>query len=269
MKRFAFVLLTAAAPVWLAAQPVPPVPPVPPGAVEVNGFPFSRGGFLGVGIQEVNGDRAKALKLKEEAGVEVTSVAPESPADKAGLKTGDVVLQYNGTRVEGMEQFARMVRETPVGREAKMLVARNGSEQTITVKIGQKSAGFPFDGNFRMPDIPNIVQGMRSPMLGVDVEPLSGQFADYFGVKEGVLVREVVKGSAAEKGGLKAGDVILRVDDAKVAAPRDITAKVRATAGKAVAVVVMRDHKETTLNVDVPERRSGRMTPVHFVMVGN
>ena len=113
------------------------------------------------------------------------------------------------------------------------------------------------------------MQGMHSPMLGVDVESISGQFAEYFGVKEGVLVRGVMKSSAAEKGGLKAGDVILRIDDSKVASPREIGAKLRAAAGKAVPVAVMRDHKELSLTVDVPDRRSGRATPVRFVMVDN
>src|SRR6476646_10865553 len=81
------------------------------------------GGFLGVGIQETA------------AGVEVTRIAPDSPAEKAGIKTGDVVTQYNGQRVEGMEQFSRIVRETPVGREVKLGIMRNGAPQTIAVRV--------------------------------------------------------------------------------------------------------------------------------------
>src|SRR4051794_30304129 len=71
--------------------------------------------FIGVMVQEIDSDRAKALKLRDEAGVEVTRVETDSPAEKGGLKVGDVVMQYNGQRVEGMEQFSRMVRETPAG----------------------------------------------------------------------------------------------------------------------------------------------------------
>src|SRR5580765_7092545 len=81
------------------------------------------GSFLGVGIQETA------------AGVEVTRIAPDSPAEKAGIKTGDVVAQYNGQRVEGMDEFSRMVRETPAGREVKLGIIRNGVPQTITAKI--------------------------------------------------------------------------------------------------------------------------------------
>src|SRR5579862_1905171 len=74
-----------------------------------------RSSFIGVGVEEIDADRAKTLKLSEEAGVEVTRVERDSPAEKAGLKTGDAVLQYNGQRVEGMEQFSRLVRETAPG----------------------------------------------------------------------------------------------------------------------------------------------------------
>ena len=98
------------------------------------------GSFLGVGIQEIDSIRAKELKLPEEAGVEVTRIAPDSPAEKAGIKTGDVVTQYNGERVEGMDQFSRMVRETPAGREVKIGIIRNGAPQTITAQIGSRPA---------------------------------------------------------------------------------------------------------------------------------
>ena len=187
------------------------------------------GSFLGVGIQEIDSNRAKELKLPEEAGVEVTRIAPDSPAEKAGIKTGDVVMQYNGERVEGMDQFSRMVRETPAGREVKIGIIRNGAPQTVTAKIVSRPAisgqlipapvQEPFE--FRFPDMPQSRMTWRSAMLGIEAEALDGQLADFFGVKEGVLVRTVTSGSAADKAGIKAGDVIVRVDDAKVATPAD------------------------------------------------
>src|SRR6185312_2894120 len=96
------------------------------------------GSFLGVGIQEIDGNRAKELKLPDDGGVEVTRIAPDSPAEKAGIKTGDVVTQYNGQRVEGMEQFSRMVRETPAGRDVRIGILRNGAAQTIAAKIAAR-----------------------------------------------------------------------------------------------------------------------------------
>ena len=97
---------------------VPPSPPVPP-AISSRVITISPpGSYLGIGIQQITVERAKALKLREEAGVEVTRGAPDSPAEKAGLKEGDVVLQYNGTKVEGLEQLSRLVRETSVRRSS-------------------------------------------------------------------------------------------------------------------------------------------------------
>src|SRR5262249_49331580 len=202
----------------------------------------------------------KSLKLPDEAGVEITRVEGDSPADKAGLKSGDVVWQYNGQRVEGMEQFSRMVRETPVGREVKLGIYREGASQTLTTKIGMRHMNNPVAAvvppvppDFHIPDIPRSFMSWRSTMLGVEAESLEGQLAQYFGVKEGVLVRAVTKGSAAEKAGIKAGDVITRIDDAKVAAPSDISSRIRSLRGRTIPMVVMRDHKEMTLSVAVDD----------------
>jgi serine protease Do len=218
------------------------------------------GGFLGVGIQETA------------AGVEVTRIAPDSPAEKAGIKTGDVVTQYNGQSVSGMDQFSRLVRETPVGHEAKLGIVRNGAPQTIAVKIVARPAisgqliPAPVQNPFelRFPDMPQSRMTWRSTILGIEAEALDGQLAEFFGVKEGVLVRTVTPGAAADKAGIKAGDVIVRVDDAKVATPADISAHLRALRGRPVSVVVVRDRKEVNVMLSVirrPERSIGALRP--------
>lgn len=223
--------------------------------------------YLGVGLGEIDSERAKALKLKEEYGVEVTNVEDESPAAKAGLKAGDVILEYNGQRVEGLDQFSRLVRETPIGRDVKLLVSRSGSNQTVVAKIGSKRGMRMIDSNtfalslppVRMPEIviPDVPRGLmtwRSSMLGVEAESVEGQLATYFGVKEGVLVRSVSKGSAAEKAGIKAGDVIVKVDDTTVATPSSMTSTIRSLRSKkSFPVVLMRDHKETTVTVTLDD----------------
>ncbi len=181
------------------------------------------GSYLGVGVAEVTPERAKALKLKEERGAEITSVEADSPAAKAGLKAHDVVLEYNGQRVEGTEQFTRMVRETPAERQVRLTINRDGATQTLTATIGQRKGFGPFrraqcgstnvssaiwnaaqrqlqDFQVRMPDIPRPNMSWQSGMLGVEAESLADQLAEFFGVKEGVLVRSVVKDSAAAKG---------------------------------------------------------------------
>ncbi len=238
--------------------------PAPPRIVKTAGGQTS---FIGVMVQEIDSERAKKLKLPNESGVEITRVEPDSPADKGGLKVGDVIMQYNGQRVEGMEQFSRLVRETPVGREVKLEIIRAGAPQTVTVKVGGRHTNQSFNMiapmpavppvperfELRMPDMPRSFMSWRSAALGIECETLEGQLADYFGVKEGVLVRSVLKNSAAEKAGIKAGDVIIRVDDTRIATPSDLSSRVRAMHGKTVNLVLMRDRKEITLSVAIDE----------------
>jgi serine protease Do len=90
------------------------------------------GTYLGVGVVDVDSERARTLKLKEDRGVEITSVTEGGPADKAGIKQGDVVLEYNGQAVDGMTQFQRLVRETPASRQVKIGLACRLNRPTWT-----------------------------------------------------------------------------------------------------------------------------------------
>jgi serine protease Do len=237
-------------------------------AREFNAAPFVGGTYLGVNIAEIEANRAKELKLKEDYGVEITRVEENSPAEKAGVKAGDVVLEYNGQRVEGMEQFGRMVRETPPGREVKLTVSRNGATQTLMAVLGSRKSHF--SGNFppgfempefHMPDIPQVFTTIRSPMLGVEAESLGSQLAGYFSVKEGVLVRSVLDNTPAQKAGIRAGDVITKVDGMAVTTPSELSTAVRtANARKTYAIELVRDRKPMTVTVNV-EDRSERSIP--------
>src|SRR6202035_3546070 len=133
--------------------------------------------YLGVDIADITSDRLGALKLKEEKGVEVTMVDQDAPAGKAGVKEHDVILDLNGTAIESKTQLHRMIHETPRGRVVTLGLSRDGQPMTITVQLGE-----------------------------------------FFGAKNGsgVLVRSVEKGSRADKAGLRAGDVIVRVGDQPV-----------------------------------------------------
>jgi serine protease Do len=246
----------------------PPQPPPPEPRVVVT---RGSGSFLGIGVQEIDAERAKALSLREERGVEVTRVEEESPAAKGGMNTGDVVLEYNGERVEGVEQFMRMVRETPGGREVKLSIVRNGSPQQLAIKTGSRktwmTSRYGDLGGVDMPrielpeigipDMPRAFMTWRSSVVGIEAEALDAQLAEYFGVKEGVLVRSVVRGSAAEKAGLRAGDVIVRVDETKVTSPREVSATMRSSRSKkTVPLVIVREKRETTLHLSVEESAS-------------
>ncbi|MCX6629307.1 MAG: PDZ domain-containing protein [Candidatus Solibacter sp.] len=223
------------------------------------------GGYLGIGGLDISSERAKALNLKEERGVEVSSLAEDGPAAKAGVKDGDVVLEFNGQPVQGTAQFQRLVRETPVGRQVKITVWRGGAAQTLTATVGenkQTTLIAPVDGawNFSMPnmpampkiEIPRFEMSTQNPMLGIVGESLGqdDQLAEFFGVQEGVLVRSVKKGSAAEKAGVKAGDVITKVDDSKVTSSTEITRVLRGLKSKKTfGVTVTRNKREMPLTV--------------------
>lgn len=235
--------------------------PAPFNSAPFNGGPFVGGSYLGVNLAEIDANRAKELKLKEDYGVEITRVEENSPAEKAGLKPGDVVLEYNGERVEGMEQFGRLVRETPPGREVKLTISRDGKTQKLAVTISTRRSrfqGFPSGfrmPEFQMPDIPQIFTTLRSPMLGVEAESLGSQLASYFGVKEGVLVRSVLDNTPAQKAGIKAGDVLTKVDGMQVTTPSEVSSAVRAASAKnSYMIELMRDRKPITVTINVDDR---------------
>jgi serine protease Do len=102
-----------------------------------------------------------------------------------------------------------------------------------------------------VPDIPNPLLVWKTPALGIECEPVDEQLAEYFGVKRGVLVRSVEKGSAGERAGLRAGDVLTAVGDRTVATPREVMSCLRAQrrAGKPVTVALTREHKTLTLSL--------------------
>ena len=240
--------------------------------------------FLGVCITDVNADRLSRLKMTEEHGVEVTNVEEGSPADTAGVRVGDVLLTYNGENILGAQQFTRLVHETPVGRHVAVSLWRNGREQRVTVtpvenqeftmgpsidelrKINRDLQGIrrpdvPFVGlqglnsfGIMMPDIPTVIMAWNSSALGIECEPIDAQLAQYFGVKQGVLVRSVARGSAAEKAGVKAGDILLSMGDQPIKTPDDFHRSIRPGNSK-IAVAIMRDHKQISVNLTPPSDR--------------
>jgi len=124
-------------------------------------FMGSGGGWLGVGVSEVSADKVKSLKLPEERGALLGKIVPDSPAAKAGLKENDVVLEINGQRIEGTEQFRRMIHEIPAGRMASLTVWRDGRSQSIKVTMGKPDSsnmkvfeGGPKSFAFKMPTLP-------------------------------------------------------------------------------------------------------------------
>jgi serine protease Do len=231
---------------------------------------------MGVALAEILDERAKELGMSEPYGVEVTNVAPASPAEKAGLSRGDVILEYHGQKVLGIEHIVRLVRETPVGRRVTLKLLRKGTPAEARVEMGRRK-GLDFgraffcgdddeDCQFRMPnfsidfDIPRPRIVMQNRILGGEIEQIDGQLADYFGVEGGLLVREVNPNSRAARAGLKAGDVIVSVDGKPVREPGEIREALHASQGTGpVPMEVVRNKAKQSLRLEPGQKRSERI----------
>jgi len=244
------------------------------------------GTWLGVRLEEVTAEKAKELKLAGEYGVILKDVEENSPAAKAGVAKGDVILEFAGEKVRGAAHLRRLVRETPAGRSVTLLVSRAGQTKTLSAKLEARPGGA-----FTLPEMPAMPPMLpdfdiripefdfgwraRGARLGISADELTPQLAQYFGVKQGkgILVREVVVGSAAEKAGLKAGDVIVQVDGQDV----DTVGKLRrALAGeketkeaRKVTLTIVRDKREQTLTVELePQERMGPRRITRTELIG-
>jgi serine protease Do len=248
---------------------------------EVYGFSSEEFGgdtsYLGVDTRDVSSDRLSTLHLKEETGVEITMVDQDAPAGKVGLKEHDVVLTLNGEKVSSVEQFRRMIRETPPGRIITLGISRNGQPMMFKVQLADRKDTFAHDFgskfkdfHFDMPAMPvmpdidvpvSIVVVHSSARSGLMVENLTPQLGDFFGAKngEGVLIRSVEKGSRGDKAGFRAGDVILKINGEAIHDSSDFSHALRSRQGNTASVVILRDKREQTITLTVPERGpSGR-----------
>ena len=226
-----------------------------------------------MGVAEVSPEKVKELRLPAERGALLGKIVPDSPAAKAGLKENDVITEINGQRVEGSEQFRRMIREIPAGRTAQLSVWRDGRQQSITVTLGKSQAAHhqtmvaPTPGSFafQMPDLQELpaLEGLRNfnfsisghARLGIDAEDLEGDFGNYFGAPdgEGVLVRNVFENSPAAKAGLKAGDVITSLDGERIHSAGELREKLMLKKGaKTVKLGLLRNRSELSLTVELP-----------------
>ena len=235
-----------------------------------------RGSQLGVMVSDTD----------DATGVRVDTVEEHSAAAKGGVKAGDVVVEFDGERVRSARQLTRLVQETPAGRAVKMTVRRGSDRQTLDVAPEARES-FAWNGRLGpelereiergmergLRDLPDRIEpffnfrfdgGMPVPgargRLGVQVEGLSDQLATYFGVKEGgVLVAGVTAESPAAKAGVKAGDVITKVNGSAVKDPGDLVQALGDVKDDGVVSLdLVRDRKATSLTATIEPRRPSR-----------
>jgi serine protease Do len=215
------------------------------------------GGFLGLTPQEIEADRAKALKLSEAGGVEVATVEEGSPAEQAGIRVGDAILSYNGEKVLGTQQFRRLILETPPGRKVQLVCWRGGARKEISVTTGTRPVAREASGSqedtevdrLRISDIPFPMMLWRNLVLGIESEQLSDQLAQALGVKQGVLIWDVTPAYPAQHAGLRAGDVLTSFCGHSIHSPRELGVILQQLQNgqKPIAMELVRDHKPMSI----------------------
>lgn len=312
MKRKTLLSLTAFAVLSLSAvaraqtTPATPAPAAPPATPEAFATAFfDDSNFLGVHVEDVSRENAARYNLSgEPRGVGVKEVIKGSPAERAGLHAGDVILRFDGETVTSVRKLTRLIEEASPEHSARITVLRNGSEQEVSATLSQRDRfepaiegtpmpGFDAEGLKRMGEELGKQSGewelkgdeMRkrleelqrdhpegvfsfgsSRRIGVTTSTLSRQLADYFGVTNGVLVNSVEANSPADKAGLKAGDIITEADGSKVEDAGDLSGILNRKEEGEVTLTIVRDKKQRTMRV-TPERRQpqGRLlTPGTF-----
>lgn len=243
------------------------------------------GSYIGVVVRDVEASDVDRARLTRAAGVVIEEVRAESPAAKAGLRAGDVILSFDSERVRSARQFERLVSDTPGGREVDVELVRGG--ESVDVKVTPEAApsvlaldslrglrglqlrSLPELRDFRLelpehledlhvtvPEVEGLVGRIMTAMrgrLGVGVQEMPDQLADYFGAENGVLVTSVEDDTPAKAAGLKAGDVITAIDGDAVRSTAELRRRLDRASGE-VTLTVIRDRKAIEVKADLGER---------------
>jgi len=244
--------------------------------------------MIGVRLSDVTADQAKTYKLSKAEGAVVESVNPKSPAATAGIREKDVILEFDGEHVRSARHLTRLVTETPAGRDVALVVIRDGRRTNLRLTT-EAGANTWFDPTFSgaidreqvreyaqeaeraaremRRNLPDMIEGMRPGVssrlrLGVSVQEITPELAEYFGVKSGVLVASVSADSPAAKAGLKAGDVITVVNGKSVASPRELVQALPTVEGShEVDLTFVRDKQSRSVKATLVDPAS-RVRPV-------
>jgi len=199
-------------------------------------------GWLGVYIQAITPELAKSFGLKKATGAVITQVMKGSPADKAGLKEGDIIVEYRGKKIKNLRELPRLVAITLPGTVVEMKILRNGKMKTIRVKIGT---------------MPEEEAALAEPSgeqvkLGLKVAPIPPEVTEQTGIRSGVYVTQVDPGSPAYEGGIRPGDIILRVNRRRIRSLAGFRrAMARIKPGEVVAFLIRRGNSSFYVAIQV------------------
>jgi S1-C subfamily serine protease len=241
-----------------------------------------RGGRIGVTVKDLTADEVS--KAGGTSGVRIDGVEQEGAAARAGVHEGDIVVDFDGERVRSARQLSRLVQETADDRTVQMTVVRDGQRQTLDVTPERGAAMWSglIDGDRVRREVERGMRGLDampsfridpggftfdglplSPVrLGVQLDTLTPQLADYFGAEDGgALVAGVTAGSAAEKAGVTAGDVIVSIGDQPVRTVADVRSRLRTAEAGALSIGVVRDRKDVRLTATIERAAASGRRP--------
>ena len=169
-------------------------------------------GWLGISVQDVTEDIAENLKLKERKGVLVSHVFDGEPADKGGMKTGDIIVVVGDKNIQDTQELLRIVSALSVGEKVKIRIWRDGGEKTLQITVGE-----------RKDDIALAGKGPMSEHYGMTVQEMTADMARHFALagKSGVIITQVRERSPADDAGLKIQDIILQIDKIRISSMKD------------------------------------------------
>lgn len=188
-------------------------------------------GWLGVSIQDISENIARGLKYKDRNGALISEVFPGDPADKAGLKTGDIIIQVNGKPVQNTHDLLMTVASFHVGDKINVKVIREGKEMTFQVEVAERK---------EQPDTASAKDTQEK--LGMTVQEITPDIARQLGMsqKTGVIVVDVKEGSIADEAGIQPQDIILQVNKVPIVSMKDYLREISKKNGKDIVMLLKR-----------------------------
>lgn len=212
--------------------------------------------WIGVQIQPLNDELAEGFGRDNDEGALVASVVPDKPADLAGVQAGDIILSFDGEKIEKMRDLPKVVAQSKVGDKFKMVIWRNGGTKKLTIKTDR----FPEDETVAsIGGLGNSTEPEGDDVFGASLAKLNDDYRQRFNIAKeagGVLVLEVVRDGLAARNSIRRGDVITSVDNVRVTEPGDVSELVKAAKDKGrgkIVVLLQRDNSSRFISLDLSE----------------
>jgi len=234
---------------------------------ERKGMELKKKAYLGVYLHDLEEDDYEEIGLKNEYGVLIDNIVEDGPADKAGIKAKDILVELDDNKIYTSDQVSKMLKTMEIGKRVKTKVFREGKYKKFDVELGEKEYGFDLlfgDKSLQFLNDPSNVLVYRyfdknGKWIGIKTMELNEQLKESFQIKNGVMISEVIEDTPAEEAGLIAGDIIVLFDGEKIEQGNDLTAIIsKKEIGEEIEAEILRDKKIKKLNIKIEKREHDR-----------